>query len=135
LLEKTMKIMKVLILLAVTFVFVSCAKETPVAKEEASTTVRGEGAAKKLASLIPEGWQVSSQLQAEPLVVGYDYSGDGKLDFIALLERVPGGDAGPGSFVRHVLRPEYCRWQTAAGIHEPRCFPGKPDRVLLRCCP
>jgi hypothetical protein len=92
-----MKFMKVLILLAVTFVFVSCAKETPVTKEEASATLSGEGAAKKLAGLIPEGWQISSQLQAEPLVVGYDYSGDGKLDFIALLEKIPGGDAGPGS--------------------------------------
>jgi hypothetical protein len=96
-LEKTMKIMKVLFLLAVTSVFLSCAKEAPVAKEETPTTLRGEEAAKNLASLIPEGWQVSSQLQAEPLVVGYDYSGDGKLDFIALLERVPGGEAGPGS--------------------------------------
>jgi hypothetical protein len=40
--------------------------------------------------LIPEGWQISTQLQLEPSIAGYDYSGDGKLDFIAPLEKIPG---------------------------------------------
>lgn len=92
-----MKIKKVLVLLAAAVVFMSCAKETPVAKEETTPTLSGEAAARNLAGLLPEGWQVSNQLQAGPMVVGYDYSGDGKLDYIALLEKIPGGNAEPGS--------------------------------------
>jgi hypothetical protein len=88
---------KVLLVLAAAVVALSCAKETPVVNNDASPALQGEAASELLSGLIPEGWQVSERLQAEPSAAGYDYSGDGKLDIIAILEKIPGTGNDPES--------------------------------------
>jgi hypothetical protein len=82
---------KVLILFTLAMLLSSCGKDIRAGAESAPGTLSAEAAAKKIAGLIPEGWQLSKQLQPEPAISAYDYSGDGRHDFIALLEKIPSG--------------------------------------------
>jgi hypothetical protein len=75
---------KLVVLLALSISLLSCTKAAvPVAE----TFLSGEAAAARLGSTLPEGWRISGPLQSEKPVVGFDFSGDGTLDFIAILER------------------------------------------------
>jgi len=60
---------------------------TPVTRELQPTQIRGEAAAARIAELIPEGWKLSRTLQAELPVYGMDFTGNGRADFVAIVEQ------------------------------------------------
>lgn len=86
--------MKSAAVLALSLVLLSCTKAAvPVAE----SSISGEKAASRIEKMLPEGWRVSRPLQAEIPVVGFDFSGDGILDYVAILER--GGSSADGKDV------------------------------------